>query len=46
MTDANGGPMPMDILPLVADPVKVAGEIVRVGDLLQLRADPGAFRHI
>lgn len=46
MTDADGGPMPMDILPLVADPVEVSGKIVRVGDLLQLRADPDAFRRV
>ncbi|NNE42564.1 MAG: hypothetical protein HKN14_16790, partial [Marinicaulis sp.] len=46
MTDANGDPMSMDILPLVADPVEADGEIVRVGDLLQFRADAGAFRRI
>ncbi len=46
MTDANGGPMPMDILPLVADPVEALGEIVRVGDLLQFRADANAYRRI
>lgn len=46
MTDADGGPMPMDILPLVADPVEAKGEIVRVGDLLQFRADASAFRRV
>ncbi len=46
MTDAAGGPMPMDILPLVADPVEAEGEIVRVGDLLQFRADASAYRRI
>lgn len=46
MTDANGGPMPMDILPLVADPTAAEGEIVRVGDLLQFRADASAYRRI
>lgn len=46
MTDAHGGPMPDDILPLVADPVAVEGEIVRVGDLLQLRADADAYQRI
>ena len=46
MTDRNGGPMPMDILPMVADPVRVTGEIVRVGDLLQLRADPADYARI
>ncbi len=46
MTDAAGGPMPMDILPLVADPVEAEGEIVRVGDLLQFRADASAYARI
>ncbi len=46
MTDAEGGPMPMDILPRVADPVEAEGEIVRVGDLLQFRADASAYRRI
>ena len=46
MTDANGGPMPMDILPLVADPVSASGQIVRVGNLLQFRADADAYKRI
>jgi len=46
MTDAQGDPMPDDILPMVADPVAVEGEIVRVGDLLQLRADAGAYQRV
>ncbi len=46
MTDAEGGPVPLDILPLVADPVTAEGEIIRVGDLLQFRADVNAYRRI
>ncbi len=46
MTDAQGGPIPMDILPLVADPVEAQGEIVRVGDMLQFRADANAYIRI
>ncbi len=46
MTSADGGPMPMDILPLVADPVEAEGEIVRVGDLLQFRANTSAYARI
>lgn len=46
MTDAQGGPMPMDILPLVADPVSAQGEIVRVGDILEFRVGPGAYQRI
>ena len=46
MTDAEGGPLGDDILPLVADPVAAEGDIVRVGDLLQFRAPARAFRRI
>lgn len=44
MTDEKGGPLGEAILPLVADPVEAEGEIMRVGDLLQFRADAGAYR--
>lgn len=44
MTDAAGGPLREEILPLVADPVAAEGEIVRVGDLLQFRADADAYQ--
>jgi len=46
MTTADGSPMPMDILPLVADPVEAEGEIVRVGDLLHFRADVSKYQRI
>jgi len=46
MTDAKGGPLGEAILPLVADPVAAEGEIVRVGDLLQFRADAAAYRRL
>ncbi len=46
MTDSNGGPMSMDILPYVADPVEAEGEVVQVGDLIQFRADASAYRRI
>ena len=46
MTDAKGDPLNEEILPLIADPVSVAGELVRVGDLLQLRANASAFRRL
>ena len=44
MTDAAGGPLGEGILPYVADPVRAEGEIVRVGDLLQFRADAAAYK--
>lgn len=46
MTDSKGGPLGEDILPFVADPVRAEGEIVRVGDLLQFRAEAAAYRRI
>ena len=46
MTDANGGPLNDAILPLVAEPVRAAGRLVRVGDLLQFRADAAAFERL
>lgn len=46
MTDARGGPLGEAILPLVADPVAAEGEIVRVGDLLQFRADAAEYRRV
>lgn len=46
MTDASGGPVPMDILPLVADPVEAQGRLVRVGDIVQFRADVSAFKRL
>ncbi len=46
MTTADGGPMPMGILPLVADPVEAEGEIVQVGDMLQFRANANAYTRI
>lgn len=46
MTDARGGPLGEAILPLVADPVAAEGEIVRVGDLLQFRADAADYRRV
>lgn len=46
MTDAGGAPLGEAILPLVADPVEADGEIVRVGDLLQFRADASDYRRL
>ncbi|MDZ7627032.1 MAG: hypothetical protein U5J99_01340 [Parvularculaceae bacterium] len=46
MTDAHGSPLGEAILPLVADPVEAEGEIVRVGDLLQFRADAAEYQRV
>jgi hypothetical protein len=46
LTDASGGALIDPILPLVADPVRAEGELVRIGDLIQLRADASAITRI
>ena len=46
MTDAKGNAISNEILPLVADPVEAEGELVRVGDLVQFRADVSAYKRI
>ena len=46
MTTAAGDAMSMDILRFVADPVAAQGELVRVGDIVQFRADPAAYERI
>ena len=46
MTDAGGNAISDNILPLVADPVEAEGELVRVGDIVQFRADVSAYSRI
>jgi hypothetical protein len=44
LTDDHGGPMPRTLLPAVGRPVSVSGSVRREGELLFLRAAPGAVR--
>ena len=46
MTDDEGGPISDAILPIVADAVEVTGQLVRVGDIVQLRANADRFKRI
>lgn len=46
MTDAAGKAHGEAILPFVADPVEAEGELVRVGDLVEFRADASAYRRV
>lgn len=46
MTDAAGGKLMEGILPFVGDPVEAEGELVRLGDIVQFRADAGAYRRV
>ncbi len=42
----DGRPVNRDVLPFVAEPVSITGELVRQGDLLSLRADPATLRRV
>ncbi|MEM9706098.1 MAG: hypothetical protein AAF850_08475 [Pseudomonadota bacterium] len=44
MTDDRGAPLGEDILPMVAEASEADGELVRVGDILQFRANAGRYR--
>jgi hypothetical protein len=42
----EGRPVNQDVLDLVAEPVRVTGELVRDGELLTLRSDPSTFERV
>ena len=44
LTTADGVAVGREVLPFVAKPVEIAGEVTREGDQLYLRADPGKYR--
>jgi len=44
LVGADGGTVNREVLDLVAQPVEIAGEVVRDGDLLVLYADPRGYR--
>lgn len=46
ITDPEGGPLIDKILPLVADPVRASGQLVRVEDIVQIRLDPGQVERL
>ena len=46
LVGANGQALSTELVPLVAEPVEVEGEVVRSGDLWYLRADPAAIRRL
>jgi hypothetical protein len=41
----DGRAVNREVLPFVAEPIEVSGELVRAGSTLVLRADPSSFRH-
>ena len=44
LVSSDGKPVNKEVLELVAEPVKITGEVERQGGLLILRADPGSYR--
>ena len=46
LVSRDGRPVNQEVLPLVAEPVKITGEVERQGDLLILRADPASYQRV
>ena len=46
LVSRDGKPVNKQVLDLVAEPVKVTGEVERQGELLILRADPGSYQRV
>ena len=44
LTGSDGRALNREVLPFVAEPVEIQGELVRAGDHLVLKADPARFR--
>ncbi len=46
LVSADGRPVNQQVLEMVAEPLKVTGEVERQGELLILRADPATYRRV
>lgn len=46
LVSADGRPVNQQVLPLVAEPVEITGEVERHGELLILRADPTTYQRV
>ncbi len=46
LVSAEGKPVNQQVLDLVAEPVRITGEVERQGELLILRADPSTYRRV
>jgi len=42
----DGRPVNKQVLDMVAEPVRITGEVERQGEMLILRADPAAYRRM
>jgi hypothetical protein len=46
LVSRDGNPVNKQVLKIVAEPIEIAGEVERQGELLILRADPATYRRI
>jgi hypothetical protein len=46
LAGADGGPLDLELLDFVAEPVEIAGRLLRSGDVLVLRAQPASLRRL
>ncbi len=46
LVSPSGAPVNQQVLPFVGEPVEIAGEVERRGDLLVMRADPAGYRRV
>lgn len=46
LVSVEGKPVNQQVLPLVAEPVEITGQVERQGDLLILRADPASYKRV
>ena len=46
LVSRDAKPVNKQVLNLVAEPVEIAGEVERQGELLILRADPATYRRV
>jgi hypothetical protein len=44
LADSNGGSVNQQVLPYVADPLEITGEVLRMDDVFVLQADPATYR--
>ena len=46
LVSREGKPVNQDVLDMIAEPVRITGELVREGELLTLRSDPSTFQRV
>jgi hypothetical protein len=46
LVSADGEPVNDQVIPLVAEPVQITGDVTQRGDLVTLRADPATYRRL